>query len=102
MWDGANVTFGGKTDNASLPVFLLYKLQELFEGTEKRQLFKAVFKSEEPEDVNVCLYGEGYGAKIQSGGNYIPDGVDFVLFDININGWWLQGDCIKSGAATGG
>ena len=30
MWNGENVVFGGKTDNAQLPIFLLYKLQELF------------------------------------------------------------------------
>lgn len=87
MWDGENVTFGGKTDDAQMPVFLLYKLQELFEGTAKRELFKSKFS--EP----VCLYGEGYGAKIQKGGgNYIKDGVDFVLFDVRIGDWWLQRD----------
>jgi ATP-dependent RNA circularization protein (DNA/RNA ligase family) len=93
MWDGANVTFGGKTDNAQMPVFLLYKLQELFEGTAKKQLFKEKFNSpqSEPGSEQVCLYGEGYGAKIQKGGaNYIKDGVDFVLFDVKIGDWWLQ------------
>ena len=42
---------------------------------------------------NVCLYGEGYGAKIQSGGDYMNDGrsVDFILFDVNIAGIWLEG-----------
>lgn len=40
-------------------------------------------------DGDVCLYGEGYGAKIQKGGgNYCPD-QDFVLFDIKIGEWWL-------------
>ena len=38
----------------------------------------------------MCLYGEGYGARIQGGGNYNPNGVDFVLFDILIGEWWLQ------------
>ena len=92
MWDGANVTFGGKTDDAQMPVFLLYKLQELFEGTAKRQLFKEVFG----EEGNVCLYGEGYGAKIQKGGgNYISDGVSFVLFDVKIGDWWLERENIE-------
>jgi ATP-dependent RNA circularization protein (DNA/RNA ligase family) len=86
MWDGQNVIFGGKTDNASIPVFLLYKLQELFEGN-KKQIFRDVFG----EEGNVCLYGEGYGAKIQKGGgNYIKDGIDFVLFDVKIANWWLE------------
>ncbi len=36
-------------------------------------------------------YGEGYGAKIQKGGgNYIPDGVSFILFDVGIEGVWLE------------
>jgi len=87
IWNGENVMFGGKTDNASIPVFLLYKLQELFEGTAKKKLFTEKFGTEG----NVCLYGEGYGARIQKGGgNYIPNGVNFVLFDVKIGEWWLQ------------
>jgi len=93
MWNGENVVFGGKTDNAQLPVFLLYKLQELFEGTQKKELFKNVFDYENPQ---VCLYGEGYGAKIQKGGgNYIKGGVDFVLFDVMVSDWWLKGEDIQ-------
>jgi len=80
MWNGSAVTFGGKTDNASIPVFLLYKLQELFEGTPKRQKFIEKFGTEG----NVCLYGEGYGVKIQSGGNYFKDKNDFALFDVRL------------------
>ena len=92
MWDGKRVIFGGKTDNAQIPVFLLYKLQELFEGTAKRQMFVEKFG----EEGNVSLYGEGYGAKIQKGGgNYISDGVDFVLFDVKIGDWWLERENVK-------
>lgn len=91
MWDGKSVVFGGKTDNAQMPVFLLYKLQELFEGTEKRQLFQSKFG-----DAAVCLYGEGYGAKIQKGGgNYIRDGVSFVLFDVRFDRWWLKREDVE-------
>lgn len=91
MWNGESVVFGGKTDNAQIPVKLLYKLQELFEGTAKKKIFQDTFKHEENEIPQVCLYGEGYGASIQKGGgNYIPDGVDFVLFDVKIGDWWLQ------------
>lgn len=87
MWNGESVTFGGKTDDAQMPIFLLYKLQELFEGTERRQKLKEVFT----DATEVCLYGEGYGAKIQKGGgNYNPAGVDFVLFDVKMGSWWLQ------------
>jgi ATP-dependent RNA circularization protein (DNA/RNA ligase family) len=87
MWNGQDVTFGGKTDDAQMPVFLLYKLQELFEGTPNKQKLLEVFGVEG----GVCLYGEGYGAKIQGAGkNYIPDGVSFVLFDVKVGDWWLQ------------
>lgn len=86
MWNGENVVFGGKTDNAQIPIFLLYKLQELFEGTAKKKLFKDVFG----EEGQVCLYGEGYGNKIQKvGKRYNPEGVDFILFDVKIGDWWL-------------
>jgi len=91
MWNGEKVVFGGRTDNAQIPVFLFYKLQELFEG-DKIELFKQNFVDKEGDSFDdVCLYGEGYGAKIQKGGgNYIKDGVDFVLFDVKIGNWWLQ------------
>jgi ATP-dependent RNA circularization protein (DNA/RNA ligase family) len=78
------VTFGGKTDNAQIPAFLYQRLQELF-PVEK---FKAF-------DSPLCLYGEGYGAKIQKGGgNYKSDGVDFVLFDVKIGDWWLTRESV--------
>ena len=98
MWNGEAVSFGGKSDDAQMPVFLLYKLQELFEGTAKKQLFRAKFNDEDKEqgDLKVCLYGEGYGAKIQKGGgNYNPSGVDFVLFDVKIGDWWLQREDVE-------
>jgi hypothetical protein len=42
-----------------------------------------------------CLYGEGYGARIQKGGgNYRPD-QDFVLFDVKVGDWWLQRDAVE-------
>lgn len=89
MWDGTSVTFGGKTDNAQLYMPLVQKLQETFDTSPSRKLFGEVF-GVEPE-TSVCLYGEGYGTKIQKGGgNYRADGVDFVLFDVKVGDWWLQ------------
>jgi hypothetical protein len=87
---GDDLTFGGKTDNAQIPAHLVNKLNELF----SIDMFRDVFPSdnnEAPEERKVCLYGEGYGVKIQAGGgNYNPTGVDFVLFDIKIGEWWLK------------
>lgn len=82
-WDfiEQKVTIGGRTDNTQIPTFLYTKLQELFPVSKFRELY--------PE-LNICLYGEGYGAKIQKGGNYIPDGVDFILFDVRVGDYWLR------------
>ncbi len=100
MWNGSSVVFGGKTDDAQIPVKLLYSLQALFEGTAKKQLFIDKFGAELSE---VCLYGEGYGASIQKGGgNYKADGTDFVLFDVKIGEWYLQRkDVEEIGASFG-
>jgi ATP-dependent RNA circularization protein (DNA/RNA ligase family) len=79
---GEAVSFGGKTDRASIPAKLVDRLRERFGAPDA--LLPAF-----PDTVNVCLYGEGYGAGIQSGGNYRQD-QDFVLFDVWVNGWWLR------------
>ena len=77
-----SLEFRGKSDNAQIPPFLFDKLKELF--TEEK--FHALYP-----DMSMCIYGEGYGAKIQKGGgNYIPDGVSFIAFDICIGGIWLE------------
>ena len=83
MWDGKKVSIGGRTDNAQISTFLLDTLMQMFYGEENRKLF--IEKFGEQEGTSVCLYGEGYGARIlKGGGNYIPDGVSFVLFDVLI------------------
>lgn len=80
MFNGG-ITFGGKTDNAQIPSPLVARLNERFLP------LASLFAEKFPD--GVCLYGEGYGVKIQSGGNYRPD-QDFVLFDVKIGDWWLQ------------
>jgi len=84
MWDGENVRYGGRTDNSQIPTSLLDNLQDKFDTISQRHLLKETFDGE------VCLYGEGYGAKIQGGGKYISDRSDFVLFDVKIDGIWLE------------
>lgn len=80
---GLGVKFGGRTDNASIPTFLFKMLQEKFTSH--------LFDSTISETDHLCLYGEGFGAKIQKGGgNYKSDGVDFVLFDVLVDEWWLK------------
>lgn len=83
---GMRPTFAGRTDNAQLPPKLLAYLQEHF----TRELFYKVFE----DAYEVMLFGEGYGAKIQSGGYYAKD-QRFVLFDVFINDtWWMEWDTV--------
>ena len=85
-WDTGIVTFGGHTDEAQIPPFLVKKLQEIFTPDRMKAKFGVV---------PVTLYGEGYGAKIQSGGIYIPNGCGFILFDSIIDQWWLKRDSLE-------
>lgn len=83
IWDGHKVKFGGRTDNASLPAPLVNHLTELFGGEANEQVFEQHFG-----DTPVTIYGEGYGAKIQSGGKYSPDQT-FAVFDVMVKNMWL-------------
>lgn len=84
MWDGERVTFNGKSDNAQLPTSLIQKLNDIFLPLTDK--FTEIFGV----DGNVCLYGEGYGARIQKGGGNYRSDQSFVLFDIKIDEWWLR------------
>ena len=81
------VEFKGETDRAKLPKHLVERLKELFTVKKMEKIFGV---SEEKPDV--CLYGEGFGYKIQSGGKYVngQKRTDFVLFDIKIDNTWLK------------
>ncbi len=76
------LTFGGKTDNAQIPAHLTNRLNEMF--LDKGDTFATTF------DDTACLYGEGYGAKIQKGGGNYSDTQEFVLFDVKVGDWWLE------------
>lgn len=85
MWHPeTGVTFGGKTNNAQIPAFLVNRLNEMF--SDKADVFASAF------DGPVCLYGEGYGAKIQKGGGNYSKTQEFVLFDVKVGDWWLEWD----------
>jgi len=88
MWDNDKVRFGGRTDRAQIPAFLIDRLQDLFPSEKLAECWPHHLSDDE---LRVCLYGEGYGAKIQKGGgNYKSDGCDFVLFDVSVDGVWLR------------
>lgn len=82
-WDGHTVEFGGRTDKAMIPSHLLARLEELFGGYENEQIFEQKFGDKE-----VFLFGEGYGHKIQGVGDQYREDVDFILFDVMINGYY--------------
>ena len=93
MWDGHKVTFGGRTDRAVIPTRLMEALVDTFGGEVNEQIFEEHFGNKV-----VTLYGEGYGAKIQNGGDYRPDNA-FILFDVEIDGVFLTRESV-SGIAT--
>jgi len=103
MYDGADVRYGGKTDNAQIPSKLVnwlnaQTIRENYDGDDTEgdltfgsYTFHRLFGGEG----NVCLYGEGYGAGIQkAGGNYSPE-QKFILFDVKIDSWWLKREDIE-------
>lgn len=83
-WDGKNTTFGGRTDSAQIPNGVVNRLNDLFYSTPGRKRLSDVSPHGQ-----VVLYGEGYGAKIQNGGNY-KDTQDFVLFDVKVGDIYLE------------
>ncbi len=82
-----NVTIGGRTDKAQMPVKLMQYLTETF---TVENMYALQENGDRP--VDITLFGEGYGAGIQKGGIYRPD-QSFILFDVLINDrWWCSDD----------
>ena len=80
VWDGHNISFFGRTENASIPVNLSNKLNEIFMNNAAEEIFEQAFGEK-----TVIIYGEGYGNKIQNvGSKYIAKDVDFIVFDVLI------------------
>ena len=91
-WDGHAISFHGRTERAQIPKHLLEYLEKTFLTTEAEELFEQTYG-----DKNVILYGEGYGAKIQNGGNYRSD-VSFILFDVLIGDNWQEREWVEKTA----
>lgn len=83
------LTFGGKTDNAQIHADLVKWLYENITIESLQSVFP---------DSAVVLYGEGYGAGIQKGGDFYSATKRFILFDVfvvdpinsKLGGWWLS------------
>ena len=91
-WDGHNVEFGGRTDRAQIPGHLLSKLNEMFMTTEAEELFEQTWG-----DKDVILFGEGYGPKIQNGGEYRSN-VSFILFDVLVGNNYQEREWVEKTA----
>ena len=96
IWDGHAVSLGGRTENAQIPSHLVNKLNDLFGGTNKEEIFEQKFG-----ETKVILFGEGFGEKIQKGGG-LYGLVDFILFDVFCGGMWLKRDSVEDIANTFG
>lgn len=92
VWDGHKVSFQGRTERAQIPAPLVNKLNELFGGTVNEEMFEQKFG-----EMNVILFGEGYGPKIQKGGGLYRDNVSFILFDVYLpdQNLWLKRDAVE-------
>lgn len=91
-WDGHKVEFGGRTDKAQIPGTLLSKLNEMFATNEVEELFEQTWG-----DKDVILFGEGYGPKIQNGGDYRSD-VSFILFDVLVGDNYQEREWVEKTA----
>lgn len=101
-----DVRYAGKTDNAQIPPKLLKHMEEKYPKEKvlaSLGLKEFIPVSEWEIDHNwleydqipniYTIYGEGYGAGIQkAGGNYIKDGVGFIVFDVKVNDIYLKTD----------
>lgn len=84
----------GKTDEADNPVGLREKILEL----AIKENFQNVFKPTTAEDRDniVRIYGEGYGNDIGDEGRaLLKDDYGFIVFDIMINGFFLEWNVVE-------
>lgn len=99
VWDGHKVSYQGRTERAQIPAHLMNKLIEMFGGTVNEEMFEQKFG-----EMQVILFGEGYGAKIQKGGGNYRSDVSFILFDVYLpeSNLWLKRDAVEDIAKTFG
>lgn len=102
----------GRTAKANIPAHLLQKMKDIFQLTGEEDdnddahvidmIFKDALNSaidRGEETLDISIYGEGYGTKIQKGGNYIKNDCGFILFDVKVNNWWLTREACEVIAA---
>ena len=109
--DGSLITFEvaykGKTDNADMPKHLDAFLKETYPEDKvlaslglPKVITQEVMNEKKWatfEDIPMyTIYGEGYGIKIQTGGNYIRNGVGFIVFDVKVGNMYLLREAMEN------
>jgi len=96
------VEYHGKTEKADTPKHLQVKMEQLFPAEKMLEAFNKNVTYENVEDAikevnhgKVIVFGEGYGAKIQKGGNYISNDCGFILFDVTVDGMFLLRESLE-------
>ena len=99
FWDGHTVSYQGRTERAQIPEHLMDKLAEMFGGTVNEELFEQKFGQ-----MQVILFGEGYGPRIQKGGGKYREDASFILFDVYLpqKNLWMKRDAVEDIAKTFG
>jgi hypothetical protein len=90
--DHYNMEVHGKTPKAQLNGKLVDNIYKKWPVEKLVEVFTR--DGAQPNDT-IILYGEGYGAGIQKGGNYIQNDVNFRLFDVQIGRFWLERDGLE-------
>ncbi|NCD07793.1 MAG: hypothetical protein EOL97_16915 [Spirochaetia bacterium] len=87
-WDGHKLQYGGRTNNAQFSKDQIEFIEERLTNENIETIFEQKF-----QDVEVYVFGELFGVKIQNGGLYTNGkGLDFKVFDIEIDGVTLTYD----------
>lgn len=91
-WDGHELQIHGKTEKANISSKLNTAMQNLLSVEKLQEVFPIKYDEEGNEiPFMVRIYGEGYGVGIQKcGGSYSRTENKFIVFDIMINGFWLE------------
>ena len=84
-WDGEQVIWNGKSNNATFPTDVIEYMNSTF--------MEEIFEEKFGRDKEVTLYGEGMGPKVQ--GNELGlDAFECVLFDVKIGDVFLEPESI--------
>lgn len=101
-WNGHELRIDGKTENANTDKEVMTMLQNKITPEMLTKVFPPKYAEDGTEiPMNVIIYGEAYGKKIQKvGPKFLKDGHDFRIFDILVIGndgkpWWLETEVVE-------